>query len=328
MPPANEVLAQIRRPSYRERQRGQQRDAHRHRQRAEKHARHSGNGNQGNENHDRRDGRADQGDGDFPQRAFDGLQASLARVAMQHNIFHDHDGIVDDQTDCGRQSAEGHQVEGLSHYLQGDDGDRDHKPRHQRRSPIAQKHNQNDRSQYQAEHDRVANALDRFAHDDRLVVEGLNVHTGGEGFTKPLNFGMDFVGYLHGVAVGLAIDVEQHRRFAVGGDHRINRLHIGRDPGDIPDADRNSGWRIFYYGVGDLFRSLYLAVDQTKKELMIAFQQSGRVHQIGAPNGLENVGYSHTRSQQFGWVRNNLEFRFLSTLDNDGRNSFQAIQPG
>ena len=46
------------------------------------------------------------------------LHACLAGVAMQHDVFDHHDGVVDHQADGGRQSAERHQVEALADDLQ------------------------------------------------------------------------------------------------------------------------------------------------------------------------------------------------------------------
>ena len=65
----------------------------------------------------------DQRSADFLQRAANGLQAVLSSVAMQGNIFDDHDGIVDDQSHGRRQAAQGHQVEALVEELERDKRD-------------------------------------------------------------------------------------------------------------------------------------------------------------------------------------------------------------
>ena len=44
----------------------------------------------------------------------DGLDAAFAGVAVQDDVFDDHDGVVDDETDGGCETAEGHQVEALA----------------------------------------------------------------------------------------------------------------------------------------------------------------------------------------------------------------------
>ena len=50
---------------------------------------------------------------------------------------------------------------------------------------------------------------------------------GGSVLRICVDFGVNFVGDIHGVAVRLAVDVEQHRRLSIGGDKRVNRLHPG-----------------------------------------------------------------------------------------------------
>ena len=51
---------------------------------------------------------------------------------------------------------------------------------------------------------------------------------------EALDFGRDFVGDLDGVAVGLAVDVEQDSGFAVGVDDGVDRLHSGIDVATSP----------------------------------------------------------------------------------------------
>ena len=48
------------------------------------------------------------------QRLAHGFDAVLARVAMQHDVFDHHDGVVDDQADGRGQTAQRHQVEALA----------------------------------------------------------------------------------------------------------------------------------------------------------------------------------------------------------------------
>src|SRR5882757_1912321 len=204
---------------------------------------------------------------------------------MENNVFHDDDGVVDDQADSSGQPAERHQVEGLAHQLQGDerdhDSDGDDQARHERCSPVAQEYDEDDGGQNDPDQNRIAHALDRFADDDRLIIERLNLDSGGERLANVLDLVVNFLCNLYGVAVGLAIDVEQDRRFSVRGYDGIHRLHRGRDFGDVADADGNSCGGVFDDCVGDFFGRAHLAVDQAEIQLVIALQQSGRVDQIG-----------------------------------------------
>ena len=131
VPSLDEVLAQSRSPGYRQGQRRQQRNRHGHCQRAEENSGDAGDHDQRNENDNRRDGRPDQRNRDFFQRTSDRLQASLPRVAMQDDVFHHDDGVIDHQSHGCGQAAQRHQVEGLPHHLQGDECDHDGHRNHQ-----------------------------------------------------------------------------------------------------------------------------------------------------------------------------------------------------
>ena len=111
--PADEVLAQTRRPGQRQRQGCEQGNAHGHGQRAKKCSGNSGDRNQWQENNHGGDGRADQRDRDFLQRTVDGLKPVFAGVAVEHDVLDHDDGIVDHQPNGGGKSSQRHQVETL-----------------------------------------------------------------------------------------------------------------------------------------------------------------------------------------------------------------------
>ena len=97
----------------------------------------------------------------------DGLQTVLARVAMQHDVLDDDDGIVDHQAYRGGQSAQRHQVEALAQQLEDDEsdqhGDGNHQAGDDRGAPVAQEQHHDDRGENQADQDGIAHAVDGFA---------------------------------------------------------------------------------------------------------------------------------------------------------------------
>ena len=101
---------------------------------------------------------------------------------------------------------------------------------------------------------------------------------------------MDYVGYVHGVAVGLTADVQQYRGLTVRGDHRVHRLNAWAHGGDVADMHRYARRG----GLDDDLRELFwiddLPVHQAEIELMILLQQAGRIDEIRAPHRVENVG--------------------------------------
>ena len=113
-----------------------------------KRAGHTGDGDQRQKNDDRRDGRSDQRDRDFLQRTVDAPARALPGIAMEDDVFHHHDGIVDHQSDRGGEATKRHQVETFAQHLQSDKGDEHSDGNDQagdhRGAPIAQKNNQND----------------------------------------------------------------------------------------------------------------------------------------------------------------------------------------
>jgi hypothetical protein len=88
---------------------------------------------------------------------------------MGNDIFDNHDCIVDDQTNCGGETAEGHQIEALANGPHEEDGDgdgyRNDQPRDQRRRPVAQEKEQDHARQKKPNKNRVADAANAFAHE-------------------------------------------------------------------------------------------------------------------------------------------------------------------
>ena len=115
------------------------------------------------------------------QCAMDGLQPAFAGIAVQHDVFDDHDGIVDHQPDGCGQPAQRHQVETLAQEFERDEGhqnrDRNDQSGDDRCSPVAQEDHQDDGGQNQAQQNGIAHALDGIADDDGLVVERLDLNS-------------------------------------------------------------------------------------------------------------------------------------------------------
>src|SRR6185437_4323101 len=196
--------------------------------------------------------------------------------------------------------------------------------RDNRCSPVAQKDHQDDGGQNQAQQNGVAHASDGIANDDGLVIEGLDLNSGRERLANLGDLAVDFIRNLDRVAVGLAVDVEQHGRFAVGRDQRIYRLDSGSDGGDVADAHGNSRGRVPDDRVGDLLRRSHLAAHQRQHQLMIAFEESGGIDEVGTLHRIQDVGDGDVRGQQFRRVGRDVEFRLLSALH---QNCGHAVQP-
>ncbi len=88
-----------------------------------------------------------------------GFDAAFAGVAVEDDVFDDYDGVVDDETDGGCETAEGHQVEALAGELEEDEGDQ----YGDGRTPVAEKDDDDDGGEDDADEDGVAHAGDAVA---------------------------------------------------------------------------------------------------------------------------------------------------------------------
>ena len=123
----------------------------------------------------------------------------------------------------GGQSAKRHQVKTLAdhaHYDERDrDGCRDDQSRDQRASPVAQEQDQNRRGQHESDENRVADAVDRIADQDGLIVKRLDLHAFRDGLPHFGQFFCRQIRHRHGVAFRLTENAQQHGRLTVRG-HR------------------------------------------------------------------------------------------------------------
>jgi len=69
-----------------------------------------------------------------------------------------------------------------------------------------------------------------------------------------------------------------------------------------------------------------LRTDQSQVELVIAFEESGRIDEIRAPDRIENIGYGDVGLEQLGGVRANLEFRLFPSLHQHRGDTVQSIE--
>ena len=189
-----------------------------------------------------------------------------------------------------------------------------------------QEHDKDDRSQNYADQDRVAHAGNGIGDQLRLVVECFDLHSCRQHGADLFDFLMCFVSHFLGVAVGLAVDIEQYRRFSIGSDNRINRFHSRDHVRQIANPHRNSCRRDLHHDPCKLLGAVDLSADQSEHKLMVLLEQSRRVNQIGLLDRVENIGDRDTGSEQLRRIRLNVELRFLPALYHYRGNAIQAIQ--
>ncbi len=248
---------------------------------------------------------------------------------MQHDVFEDHDRIVNHQAHRRGKSPERHQVETLPGHPQNDEGQRkrdwNDECRDERGPPVLQKEHQDGRGKNDAEQHRVSHAGDGFLHDRRLIVKNFQMHARRQ---RRLQLGDFFVNQLRDVqrvAVGLAVHAQQNRRLSVCRDRRIDGSFGRADFSDVTDADGNPSGGIFDDDLRNLFGRSHLAADQAKHQLVFVLQQAGRIDQVGFPNGVQNIGNSDPRGVQPSGIRSDLELRHTAALDENKRHAVEPV---
>src|SRR6266478_3401956 len=325
-----QILAERRRPGHGQKKRNEQRDGHGYGQRPKKRTGHTGDGNQRKKNNDGSNRRAKKWNGHFAQRTGNRLKTVLPGIAMQNYVFQNDDGVVNHQTDGGGQPAQGHQIKTLAERLQRDTGDQKRCGNNQagddRSAPIAQKQNQNRDGKKNADKNSVANAGNGIAHDGGLIVKRFQMHARRKAGTERLNLLVNFIGDRERVAVGLAIHVDKHGVFPVGGDHGIDGSNGTRDGSNIAHANGNPGGGRLDDDLAEFVRRLNPAADQAEHQLVIIFEEAGRIDEIGFFYAVENVGDGHSSRNQARRIGSDVIFRDAAALHNDRGDAIESIQ--
>src|SRR5215831_11773587 len=105
---AQEELTQCWRPGHRKAERDKKRYGHGDRESAEKSPRYARNGDERKKDNDRRDRRTDKRHRELMKGACNRLEAALAGIAMDRDVFEYDDRVVNDQADRGCKTAECH----------------------------------------------------------------------------------------------------------------------------------------------------------------------------------------------------------------------------
>src|SRR5215475_5002915 len=131
---------------------------------------------------------------------------------------------------------------------------------------------------------------------------------------------------LNSVAVGLTVDVDEQRGLSICCNDRVDGLDRGHDSRNVAYTHGDSRLRGPDHKGGNLLGSAHLPINESENKLVMFLQQSGRIDEVGPSYRLQDVVHGHARHQQFRGVGDDVELRFLTALDQDGRNAVQAVQ--
>src|SRR6185503_7770966 len=160
---------------------------------------------------------------------------------MRVDVF-DHDNrIIDDETNRRRHASERHQIEAQTskphRQKRRQYRHRYHEYRYESRSDVSKKAVKNRDRQEKTDQDRIANRGDRSSDEQRLIVIRRDPHILWELRAHRRQLRFYFVNDFDGVRIGLASDVEQHRRVTIGGDYSVVGRDAFADRGDVGYID-------------------------------------------------------------------------------------------
>ena len=134
-----------------------------------------------------------------------------------------------------------------------------------------------------------------------MIVVGNELDARRQRLLELRHSGIHFVGYYHGIAIGLTVDREQYRWLAVCGHHRVLGLCAVANRGDI--ADVNPGRVCLHNDLAEFLGAANLAVDQPQDELVIVLDQAGRIDKVRLRDCVRDVRYRDGGAQELGGVR-------------------------
>ena len=163
------------------------------------------------------------------------------------DVLHHHDRVVHHDADRQHQAEQREVIE--AEAQRGHDGERaDDRHRHghqrnERRPPVLEEDQHDDRHQDHRVAQGLEDLVDRLADEGRGVVDDLVVQPVREPLLELLHLGVDAVGGLEGVGAGKLKDRQRHRGLAVEGARLVVLLRAELDAGHVAQPDDADGLR-------------------------------------------------------------------------------------
>ncbi len=151
--------------------------------------------------------------------------------------------------------------------------------------------------------------------DGRLIVKRLEMNPRRQRSAKLVNLRVYFVRHVERVALRLPIHVEQHRGLPVSRYDGVDRSHGRRDGRDVAEPNGDTCSRILDDNQANLFGSTHLAADETEHEVVVVFEKSGRIDQIRAANGIQDLCNRDARGQKARGIGHHLKFGDTAALN-------------
>ncbi len=199
------------------------------------------------------------------------------------DLFDDHNGIVDDQTDSCRHPAQRHDVEAHAEHGKKKHGRGQNRGHHDQRNDrdleIAQEREQHDRGKRNSDQHRFEHARGRAEDELALIVPIADVEIGRQLRGIGGERGFDVSDDLNRVSVLLLLDLKDDRGLPVRGHDRPARRRRFEDPGNVRQIDR-AGRSTAHDRLANFIGRFELIVGKREKQL---------VPVLDAAHGRQNV---------------------------------------
>ena len=218
---------------------------------------------------------------------------SVQATQPADDVFHHHDGVVDDEADSRGHAAECHDIEAaMEEFKQENSGGerrRHAEHRDEGDAAVAQEQQQHGAGEQHADQHRVAHADGGGDDEFALVIPGRDADAVRELRAVIAELRLHVARDLHGVRIGLLVDLEDNGVVAVGGDAcplRDGAEFDGRHIGDAHEPAR----ALEQNGFADLARGGETAVGQREVELVVVLQAADGADRVGVRERLGDIG--------------------------------------
>ncbi len=250
---------------------------------------------------------------------------------MDHDVFHHHDGVVDDDADAGGHAPQRHQVEAHPEQLQAHHRDQhrdgDHHRCNESRPPVLQEADQHEHRQPEPDEDALFHAADGIAHQHGVVVEGGDPDIGRERGPQLSEFGVHRVCDGERIAGRLLHHVDEDSGAAVGSDDVIHRLLRADDFSQVFHPHGRAA-RHIHHQVQDLFGRRQHPVHGGQIQVVVLLNHARALDDVGGADGLHHARQRQVISVEFLRVHQHVELRPPAADDARFGHAGNTVQAG
>ena len=249
------------------------------------------------------------------------------------DVFHVHDGVVDQFADGHGQTSERHGVDtepGGVEYDEGDKQGQRYRGQGDRRGAEVEEKNKQDDRHHETP---VAQGFFHVVHGPRDEIAlpeniGVNFHALRQRRADDGQLGLDFSSQIDGVGAGLLLHGEDHAGFSIDTGiaalvQRGSLTHLG----DLSEQDAGTVGEHFDHGRSQIIRALHTGqIADEALGVRVGKKAAGRIHVRFVDRGLHLV-QSHPGGDQHGGIDKHLVLAHVAAHHGDLRHARNAHEP-